>query len=73
MRDIGIGIVNNTDQVFLQNNIYTVINRLSDHEKLEFESDVAKVDWDRYVVDYMEGAAIWVNNQDLIEPRHNLD
>ena len=50
-----------------------MIDRLSDEEKQEFNCDVLKIDWPRYLQHYTRGMQIWVQGHDIMEPEAKLD
>lgn len=50
--------------IYVNNRIYSVISRLSDEEKEEFNCDVLKIHWFDYLQHYIRGIYIWVINHD---------
>ena len=50
----------NGEWLYVNKNIYNVINKLSDDEKDEFQCDVTVMDWRAFLTDYVKGLAIWV-------------
>jgi hypothetical protein len=48
--------------IYKNDKIYDIINRLSDEEKLEFECDVQKLKYPKYMGDFPTGMAIWSLN-----------
>lgn len=58
---------------YLNNHIYSVIDRLSDQEKEEFNCDVLEIHWPQYLQHYLRGIQIWVMGHDIIVPEAKLD
>ena len=52
--------------------IYHVINKLSPEERLEFACDCRQLDWPKFLLNYIEGLAIWVLNEDKVAPIHGM-
>ena len=43
------------DWTYVNNRIYSVLNRLSDEEKVEFNCDVQDIEWESYLRNYIRG------------------
>lgn len=63
----------NGDWTYCNNRIYSVINCLSDDEKVDFACDVMDINWFTYLGNYLRGMSIWVLKQDLIVPAAGLE
>ena len=71
-KEVGFSLGSKQNQVLLQDGLYNLLNRLSEQEKIEFDCDIGKVDYSNWVKDLTAGMAIWCQDQNLIEPKHNL-
>ena len=52
------------DWAFVNENIYKVINVLSEEEREEFNCDCKEIRWYDYISDFLKGTAIWALNED---------
>lgn len=59
--------------IYLNNRMFSLINRLSDQEKQEFNCNVLTIKWSDYLLKYVRGMQIWVMNYDLTLPEAKLD
>jgi len=45
---------------------------MSEEEKLEFDCDFKKINWNTYLRDYCKGLFIYAIKEDIVAPKHNL-
>lgn len=60
------------DWHYLNNRIYTLIDKMSPEERAEFNCD-CQYDWFTYTKNYIKGLSIWALKEDQIEPIHGLE
>ena len=53
---------------YVNQNIYSALERMSPEEQIEFNCDTKKIDWYTYIGNYCRGIAIWYMGEDHVTP-----